>query len=74
MIDLQIPLAGMNSASASLDRAASRIAEASSPAGDSVDLSAEMIALIEARTGFEANVSVAKAEDQVNRSLLNLLG
>jgi flagellar basal body rod protein FlgG len=74
MIDFQTPLSGMNRASASLDQAASRIAAAPFPGGDSVDLSAEMVALMTARTSFAANVAVAKTEDQMSQSLLSILG
>jgi len=74
MIDFSAPLAGISSAETSLDRAASNIARAGfAGAGDTVDLSAEMVALIEARINVAANVRVAQAEDQVNQSLVNLL-
>jgi hypothetical protein len=74
MLDLQTPLSGMNRASASVDRAASRIAAAPFPPGDSVDLSTEMVALMTGQNSFEANVKVAQTEDQMSRSLLNILG
>jgi flagellar basal body rod protein FlgG len=75
VIDFQTPLAGLERASASLDRAASRIAAAADPAqSDSVDLSSEMIAVLEARNSFESNVKVAQTQDEMTRSLLNVLG
>jgi flagellar basal body rod protein FlgG len=74
MIDFQAPLQGMSLASASLDRAATRIASLGTPAGDSVDLSAEMVALIQAKNNFGANVRVAQTMDEVTQSLLNLIG
>jgi len=74
MIDFQTPLSGMNRASASLDRAASRIAAAPFSQGDSVDMSTEMVALMTARSSFEANVKVAQTEDQMSRSVLSILG
>ena len=78
MIDFQIPLSGMNSASASLDRAAGKIADAADPSGatasDSMDLSAEMVQLMEARNNFSANVKVAQTYDEMSRSLLNIVG
>ncbi|HEY4361657.1 MAG TPA: flagellar basal body rod C-terminal domain-containing protein [Bryobacteraceae bacterium] len=74
MIDLQTPLAGMNRASASVDRAASRIAAAPFASSDSVDLSTEMVTLMEGRTSFEANVKVAQKEDQMSKSVIDLLG
>lgn len=45
----------------------------SQPGGDVVDLSAEAIALLEARTQFEANLKVAKAGDQMDQSLMALI-
>jgi len=78
MIDLQTPLAGMNRASASVNRAAVRIAAAPFPqgdsAGDSFNLSTEMVALMEGRTSFEANVNVAQTETQMSKSVLDILG
>ncbi len=75
MIDFSIPLAGMSAAEGSLDRAATRIANvAGNTGGDSVDLSAEVVALIEARNNFAANVKAAQAEDQTTQSLLKIVG
>ena len=74
MIDFQTPLQGMDSASASLDRAASRIAAIGHPSGDSVDLSTETVALIQARNNFGANVKAAQTMDEVSQSLLNIVG
>ena len=74
MIDFQTPLQGMDSASASLDRAASRIAAIGQPSGDSDDLSTEMVALIQARDNFGANVKAAQTMDEVSQSLLNIVG
>lgn len=74
MIDFQTPLAGMNRASAKLDRAAARIAMAPVASGDSVDLSEEMIALMDARNNFEANVRSFQAEDRMTRTLLDIAG
>jgi flagellar hook protein FlgE len=75
MIDFSIPLSGMNQAEAKLNQTASRIASiGGTPGGDSVDLSAEMIAMMQAKNSFAVNTKVAQTEDQVTRSLLNLLG
>ena len=73
MIDFQTPLQGLDRASASLDVAASRIASIGQPAGDSVDLSAEMVALIQSRNNFGANVKAAQTMDEVTQSLLNIV-
>jgi flagellar hook protein FlgE len=75
MTDFSIPLAGMSAAEGSSDRAATRIANiAGNMGGDSVDLSAGVVALIEARNNFAANVKVVQAEDQMTRSLYELVG
>lgn len=75
MIRLATPLEGMQRAELSLERTAGRIATmGGSPEGDSVDLSAEMVALIVARNSFRANGNVARAEDQMTRALLDVLG
>jgi len=75
MIDFSVPLAGMHQAEAQLNQTGSRVAGIGvTPAGDNVDLSAEMIAMMQARNNFAANTKVAQAEDQVTQSLLHLLG
>ncbi len=87
MMDFSIPLQGMSAAEASLNRTAKAISGigAQSPSapggastaagqGDSIDLSAQMIALMVARDGFAANVNVAKTMDQMTKATLNLLG
>ena len=71
MIDFSIPLAGLDRATSSLNQTASRLA--TGPA-DTVDLSVEILALMEARNNFETNIKVIRTEDQMTKSLLNLLG
>ena len=65
------PLTGLDRAEASLNQTASRLA--SGPA-DTVDLSAEIVALMEARNNFEMNTKVIQATDQMSKSLLDALG
>ncbi len=67
-----IALSGMHAAETRLEHAANRIARVSQPE-DQVDLSAEMVALIEARNNFAANANVMKTADEVERSLLELV-
>lgn len=75
MMDFSIPLAGMQQAEASLNQTAGRVASMGVTApGDSADLSAEMIAMLEAKNDFAVNTKVVQADDQVTRSTLNLLG
>ena len=83
-IDFSIPLAGMDRAEASLNTTATQIAGISvagigvatgtTGQGDTVDLSAEMIALMEARNNFAVNAKLAQAENQVAQISINLLG
>lgn len=83
MIDFSTPLAGMAAAEASVNRTAANIANfggnpggtsPSAAGGDSVDLSSDMIALIEARNNFAANVKSAQTEDQMTQTLLKAIG
>jgi flagellar hook-associated protein FlgK len=78
IMDLSISLGGMQRASASVDQAARRIASsttpaAASPPADIVDLSAEMVALMQAKNAFTANANVARATSDMEQSLLNIL-
>jgi flagellar hook protein FlgE len=72
MIDFSDPLAGMNRAEARLNQTAARLAKTGF-SGDEVDLSAEMVAMLEARNEFAANTKVAQTEYQMNKSLIDLL-
>lgn len=79
MVDLSIPLAGMQQAADRLNLSASRIArapfEALNPAqADTIDLSVEMVGILEARNAFTANVNVAKVGDEMTRATLELFG
>ena len=73
MIDFSAPLAGLQRAEASLNRTAARLATGSFSGADSVDLSVEMVALIEARLAHQANANVLRAEAETSRVLLDLL-
>lgn len=80
MIDFATPLRAMNQAEQSLDKAAGRIAQSpfatasSSTADDTLDLSAEMIALLEARGSFSANAKVIQTADEMSKTLFEMLG
>ncbi len=79
---MQIPamssaLEGMSRAETQLNQAAGDIARAttvSPPAGDIVDLSTAMVALLQSRNSFEANTKVFKVADEMQKSLLNVIG
>ncbi|MEO8129431.1 MAG: hypothetical protein ABJF23_03390 [Bryobacteraceae bacterium] len=62
-------------ASASVDRTASRLARPanSSGKGDTVDLSAELVALLQAKTANEVGVKLAQSVDELQKSTLNVL-
>ncbi|HWB86170.1 MAG TPA: flagellar basal body rod C-terminal domain-containing protein [Bryobacteraceae bacterium] len=76
------PLDGMQQAEARVDRSASRIAGGSLAAanavsgdntGDSVDLSTEMVNLMDAGNQFAANVKVEQTIDQMTRATIDLM-
>jgi len=73
-----IALQGMQQAEVQLENAATAIASpGSSPEGaniDTVDLSAEMVALMSAKNDFSVNLSVLKTADQVEKQTVDLMG
>ncbi len=73
---MKVSLEGLAQAEALLDRSAQRIARSTFNATgeDTVSLSDEMVALIEARTGFQANVKAVQTADEMNKSLLLWFG
>jgi hypothetical protein len=73
MIDFGAPLAGIQRAETSLNRTAVRLASLGAPEGDSVDLSAEAVAMLAAKTAVQVNVNVARAEADLSRTLLDIL-
>ncbi len=76
MADLSIALAGINNGLELAGATAARIAKmptvASAPT-DTVDLSAEVMAMLQAKITVEANVEVAKNFDNLNQAILNIL-
>jgi len=79
MIDaMQAALSGMNAAETQLDTAATRIANypfAVPPAdsGDIVDLSTDMVNLLQARDNFAADVKTAQVADEIQQSTISML-
>ena len=67
-----IALSGMHAAQTRLENTATRIAHVSEPE-DRVDLSAEMVALMESRNDFAANAKALKTADQMQQSVLDVL-
>ena len=70
MIDFSSPLSGMTQAETSVNQIATRIA---SPASDKIDLSAEMVSMMEARNNFAVDAKSIETEDQMTQSALSIL-
>ena len=62
---------GMQRAEGQLNQAAQAIA---TPQGDSVDLSAQAVALIQAKNNFEANLKTLQIGDEMTKTLLKAVG
>ena len=79
-IALQGPVQGMSAASADFDRAASNIALASvstlnaETPRDTVELSTSVVNLLQARNDYEANAKTFRVVDELNRSVLDMIG
>ena len=67
-----IALAGMNAAQTRMENTATRLAHVSEPE-DRVDLSTEVVALMESRNDFAVNAKVFKTGDQMQQSVLDML-
>jgi hypothetical protein len=74
MMDFSTSLAGLEWASTTLELTAARIATLGSAPGDSVSLSSQAVAVIASRDSFTANADVLRTDDQMTKSLLNILG
>ena len=79
MIDaMQSALEGMQASETQLDTTAARIASypfAVPPAntGDTLDLSTDMVNLLQARDNFAADVKVAQTADEMQESTISML-
>jgi flagellar hook protein FlgE len=81
MTAIQSALTGMQQADSQLDATASRIANSPFPTvpgaqnpQDLLDLSSEMVSLMQARTDFSANTKVVHVADEMHKSTLSMLG
>lgn len=74
----QAGLDGLRRAEASLQKTAARVAQISTALTgephDYVDLSSEAVALIEARTAFQANIKSVETANELEQSTLDILG
>lgn len=80
MGSISTALGGMEKAQSTLDQVAGRIArgtgsavDSTSPNGDTVDLSSQMVALLQARNDYKTNAAVVRTADQMQKTLLDLL-
>ena len=73
-IGMTSSLQGMQRAEIQLNQVAQNIAQSPStsagPEGDTVDLSAQAVALIQAKNSFEANTAAFKVSDEMTQTLL----
>jgi flagellar basal body rod protein FlgC len=82
MEPLSIALAGVQAANALFEQAAAGVIRAATPpaspqtaaGADTVDLSAAMVSLLQARTSMEANVRAFQTADEMTRRVLDVLG
>jgi hypothetical protein len=69
-----IALGGMQAAEQSLDNTARRVASGTAgPSPDVADLSADAVALMNARNEFAANANLARTADEMQKQVLDLL-
>lgn len=79
-IGMTSSLQGIQRAEAQFNQAAQNIAQGpassstSTPQGDTVDLSAQAVALIQAKNSFEANTAALKVGNDMTQSLFKLVG
>jgi len=86
MNSISSALNGMNQAISRFDASASRIARtglspagappstAAAPGEDTVDLSSNMVSLLDAQNNFEANTKTVAVSDQMTQSTLDMIG
>ena len=78
MSAVSIPLEGIRRAESQINTSAAKIARGSvsspSSGGDVVDLSAELVALMQSKTVAEANMKALQSMDQVQKKLIDIFG
>ena len=77
MVGLTNALQGLTRSEAQFNGVADKIARlplSQFGQGDQVDLSAEAVALLQAKNSFEANTKVVQVADQMEQTLLNMTG
>lgn len=83
MVGITQALQGMSSAETQFNTAASKIAQwpasqtgqgNAAPPQDQVDLSTQAVALLQSKNNFEANTKMIKIADDMQQTLLNMVG
>jgi flagellar hook protein FlgE len=76
-IGMTSSLQGMQQAETQLNQVAQTIAQgpftSAGPEGDTVDLSAQAVAMIQAKNSFEANTAAFKVGDEMTQTLLKIV-
>lgn len=70
MIDFSTPLNAMTQAETSVNQIAKRVAQ---PSSDSIDLSAELVSMMEARNNFASDAKAVQTESQMAQSAFSIL-
>ena len=77
MTGLTPPVTGMLHSLNQFNQAATQIAKETVPgsnAQDTTDLSAAAVALVQSKNSFEANTKVFEVGDEMDQSLINMIG
>ena len=80
MSDLAIPLDGLRRAESQIDISAKKLsrltvaASSGASGADTVDLSAEIVALMQSKRVAEANMKAMQSMDEVQKRLIDILG
>ena len=79
MVAMTQALQGLARSEAQLNGVAQKLAQlpvlpSENGPGDQVDLSAEAVALIQARNSFEANTKMMKVAEEMQKALLDVVG
>lgn len=65
-------LQGLQMNISSLDSAAQQISAVSGGGGDVVDIAASFVAMMTAQTGAEASISMIKADNEMQRQIIDI--
>jgi len=77
MVNLDTPLDGLNRAQTAFDQAAAKVAQPVSldqNPQDQVSLSDAMVSMLQAANDYKANLKSLETQNEMQKSLLNILG